>query len=184
MNTPRDQSPQRDPPPCHLWVLKGAGHENPNPPSLACLTPPPPAVTALQALLWGKCPCTSPCPWPRGFWMGPSEPLSAPRCRCESVKSSSGTPGSSPVPLPPSPWTPLPGRSGQSVGSAGGCRGPVMCTNARRWLGVGFCTGLVLLCFGLWEETVTRQVGDKGHGDALDFAVSTLMGLRTGTPRL
>ena len=25
-----------------------------------------------------------------------------------------------------------------------------MCTNARRWLGVGFCMGLMLLCFGLW----------------------------------
>ena len=104
-----------------LWVLKGAGHENPKSPSLAWLTPPPTLVTALQALLWGKCPCASPSLWPWVSWMGPSEPLSAPPCRCKSVMSSSGTPSSSQVPSPPSPWTPVPGRSGQSLRSAGGC---------------------------------------------------------------
>lgn len=172
MDTPRDQSPRRAPPPCHLWVLKGAGHENPNPPSLACLTtsPPPTLVTALQALLWGKCPRASPCPWPQGSWMGPSEPLSAPPCRCESVKSSSGTPGSSPLPSPRSPWTPLPGRSSRSVGSAGGCRGPCDVYKCAplvrgRLLHGGLCQ--CVLAFG--KKTVIWQVGDKVRGDALDF---------------
>lgn len=146
--------------------------------------PPPTLVTALQALLWGKCPRASPCPWPRGSCMGPSEPLSAPPCRCESVKSSSGTPGSSPLPSPRSPWTPLPGRSGWSIGSAGECRRPrdvykrAPLVGGRLLHGGSWC----VLAFG--EETVTQQVGDKVCGDVLDFAVSALVGLRTRTPRL